>query len=59
MFFYDDYDKFRSLPLRWTSLAQDDPLVLLANCNSYFRAPDLLELARLIKDIIAMSDIIN
>ncbi|MBP9778735.1 MAG: hypothetical protein KBD25_06120 [Rickettsiaceae bacterium] len=59
VFFYDDHDKFRSLPLKWTSLAQDDPLALLVNCNSCFRAPDLLELARLIKDIIAMSDIIN
>lgn len=49
VFFYDDQGTLSSLPVQWTSLAVEDPFVALSNAESFFRVPDLLELAHLIR----------
>jgi Family of unknown function (DUF5372) len=56
VYFHDNHEKLVSIPALWTSLFPDDPWVSLSNNQSYFRVPDLLELARLIEGIRATSD---
>lgn len=46
---YRDPDGYLlSLPARWTSLAPEDPFVIVAAGRSAFRVPDLIELATLV-----------
>jgi len=49
VYFHDDQGRLTSLPTQWTSLFSEDPLTSLSNSESFFRVPDLLELAQLIK----------
>jgi hypothetical protein len=49
VFFYNDQGELISLPAKWTSLFPEDPLVFLSTENAFFRSPDLLELACLLK----------
>jgi hypothetical protein len=45
-----------SIPAQWTSLSPEDPWVSLSTHQSFFRAPDLLELVNLIKGISRTSE---
>jgi Family of unknown function (DUF5372) len=48
VYFYDHANCLRAVPLGWTNIASPDPYVVIAGGKSFFRANDLLELARLI-----------
>jgi hypothetical protein len=48
VFFVDDDGQTRWFPASWTSVEPPDPFVAMAAGRAAFRAPDLLELARLI-----------
>ena len=48
VFFHDDQGKFTNIPTQWTSLFPGDPLV---NTESFFRVPDLLELAQVLRKL--------
>jgi len=50
LFFHDDHGQLSLIPLTWTSLAPEDPFVIVAAKRSSFRVVDLLELAQLIED---------
>ena len=39
------------IPLSWTDLAAEDPVTILASGKSWFRAADLVELARLVEGL--------
>jgi uncharacterized protein DUF5372 len=47
--FLDKKGRQCEIPLSWTDLAAEDPITILASGKSWFRAADLLELARLIE----------
>jgi hypothetical protein len=47
--FLDKKGRQFEIPLSWTDLAAEDPLTTLSAGKSWFRAADLLELARLIE----------
>ena len=49
--FCDEQDRICEIPLTWTSLAAEDPFLILAAGKSWFRFEDLLELARLIREV--------
>ena len=51
MYFYDDQQRLISLPTRWTDVLPPDPLHVVAKEKSAFRARDLLELVRLLRQI--------
>jgi hypothetical protein len=53
VFFYDDGQQLQSLPTAWTSLAPADPFVLVSAGRAAFRLQDLLELARLVRRLLA------
>lgn len=55
VFFYDDQHLLQSLPVVWTSLAPDDPVVLIAAGRSPFRLHDLIELTRFVRQQLAAS----
>ena len=42
-----------SLPARWTSVAAEDPFVIVAAGRSHFRAADLIDLAALVAALMA------
>ena len=44
----------RSLPARWTSAVAGDPLVVISAGRSMYRVADLLELAKLTREIQRM-----
>jgi hypothetical protein len=46
--FVDKKGRQCEIPLRWTDLAPEDAIATLAAGKSWFRAADLLELARLV-----------
>jgi len=46
--FHDEKDRICEIPLSWTSLAVEDPFVMVAAGRSWFRFEDLLELARIV-----------
>jgi len=50
LFFHDDHGQLSLIPLAWTSLAPEDPFVIVSAKRSWFRVVDLLELVRLIED---------
>ena len=56
VYFHDKSGKLTSIPAQWTSMFPQDPWISMPNDNSYFRVPDLLELAHIIKDIGCASD---
>jgi len=49
--FYDEEGRLVSLPACWTSLSPPDPFVVLSAGRAAFRAADLLELARLVREL--------
>jgi hypothetical protein len=51
VYFRDEKGRICEIPLSWTSLAAEDPFVILAAGKSWFRFEDLLELARLIREM--------
>jgi len=50
LFFHDNHGQLSLIPLAWTSLAPEDPFVIVSAKRSWFRVVDLLELVRLIED---------
>jgi len=46
----------RTLPVSWTSLAAPDPFVAIAQGRSAFRLTDLLQLARLVRELGAQPE---
>ena len=48
VYFHDEKGRLASLPTCWTSVAPPDPVLVLSDGRSAFRADDLLELADLI-----------
>ena len=51
VFYIDETNQVRGLPARWTSIAADDPFVVVSAGRAYFRVTDLLELAKLIQEV--------
>lgn len=51
VFYLDEGAELRSLPARWTSAIADDPLVVISVGRSMYRVADLLELAKLTREI--------
>jgi Family of unknown function (DUF5372) len=56
IYFHDSNGKLVSIPAQWTSLFPEDPWVSLSTNQSFFRVPDLLELAQLIQSMGAGSE---
>lgn len=53
VFFEGDKGRVSLIPLEWTSLAAEDPLVVLTAGRAWFRVGELLELARLVENLKA------
>ena len=51
VFFVGDDAQLRSLPAGWTDVDPPDPVVVVADGRSAFRAADLVALAGLLEDI--------
>ena len=51
VFYLDKGEELRSLPARWTSSVAADPLVVISAGRSMYRVADLLELAKLTREI--------
>ena len=51
VFFYDDKNRLKSIPARWTNVAPIDPYVRIGAGRCSLRLPDLLELTVLLSDI--------
>jgi Family of unknown function (DUF5372) len=51
VYFHDEKGRICEIPLSWTSLATEDPFLVLAAGKSWFRVEDLLVLARLIREM--------
>ena len=51
MCFHDEQGRIWEIPLSWTNLGAEDPFVILSAGKSWFRFEDLLELARLIREV--------
>lgn len=49
--YLDEGDRLHEIPVNWTDLAPQDPLLTFAAGKSCFRAKDLLELAQLIEHL--------
>ena len=53
MYYHDEAGRLRQLPLTWTSLSAEDPVVVTGAGRSPFKLADLLELAHLLKQLQA------
>ncbi len=51
VYFEDGGGRLRSVPMRWTDLSADDPVVVVGSGRSHFRVEDLLELARRLREL--------
>jgi hypothetical protein len=49
--FFDKKGRQCEIPLSWTDVAAEDPVTILASGKSWFRAADLVELARLVEGL--------
>jgi hypothetical protein len=49
VYFHDDNQRLRAMPADWTSLATQDPFVIIAAGRSWFRVADLLDLVQMIR----------
>ena len=52
MFYYNASKQLKSLLVNWTDLAPIDPYIAQSNGRSTFRMSDLLELEKLIDNLI-------
>jgi hypothetical protein len=52
--FCDEQDRICEIPLTWTSLAAEDPFLILAAGKSWFRFEDLLEFGPLDSGVTGM-----
>jgi hypothetical protein len=48
VFYRDQWGHLTSMPAGWTSVEAEDPFVVVAAGRSWFRANELVELARLV-----------
>jgi hypothetical protein len=53
VYYHDDAGRLRQLPLTWTSLSAEDPVVVTGAGRSPFKLADLLELAHLLEQLQA------
>lgn len=53
MYYHDDAGRLRQLPITWTSLSAEDPVVVAGAGCSPFKLADLLELAHLVEQLRA------
>jgi len=53
VYFFDETGGYRSIPAQFTSLAPQDPFVVMSAGSSHFRTEDLLELAELLEKLRA------
>ena len=51
VFYLDEEEELRSLPARWTSAVAAEALVVLSAGRSLYRVADLLDLAKLTREI--------
>jgi len=51
VFFHADTHVLISVPIGWTSLAEPDPFVIIADGTAHFRLDDLHRLADIIDDL--------
>ncbi len=49
VFYVDEAEQIRSFPAHWTTVAADDPFVVVSAGRSHFRVADLLELVKLVR----------
>ena len=53
VYFFDESGGYRSIPAQFTSLAPQDPFVVMSAGRSHFRTEDLLELAKVLEKLRA------
>jgi hypothetical protein len=53
VYYHDDAGRLRQLPITWTSLSAEDPVVVTGAGRSPFKLADLLELAHLLEQLQA------
>ena len=53
VYYHDDAGGLRQLPITWTSLSAEDPVVVTGAGRSPFKLADLLELAHLLEQLQA------
>jgi len=53
VYYHDETGRLRQLPLAWTSLNAEDPVVVTGAGRSPFKLADLLELAHLLAQLQA------
>jgi hypothetical protein len=53
VYYHDDGGKLRQLPIAWTSLSAEDPVVVTGAGRSPFKLADLLELTHLLEQLQA------
>ncbi|MCK4415444.1 MAG: hypothetical protein KAY32_18055 [Candidatus Eisenbacteria sp.] len=51
VFYLDESEQVRSLPAPWTSVAGDDPFLVVSAGRSPFRVSDLMELVKLVRGV--------
>ena len=55
VYFEDGGGRLRSVPVHWTDLAAEDPVVVVGAGRSHFRVEDLLELGRRLGELSSES----
>jgi hypothetical protein len=53
VYYHDEAGRLRQLPVAWTSLSTEDPVIVIGAGHSPFKLADLLELAHLLAQIQA------
>jgi hypothetical protein len=53
VYYHDDTGRLRQLPITWTSLSAEDPVIVTGAGRSPFKLADLLELAHLLEQLQA------
>jgi hypothetical protein len=56
VYFEDVSGRLRSVPVGWTDLRADDPVVVVGGGRSHFRVEDLLELTRRLRESCSESN---
>ena len=51
VYYIDENDDIRLMPLSWTDVQPADPFIVMAAGRSPLRTPDLLELVKRIKEL--------